>query len=152
MITWRDKMSIDDGGLIDQDHRHLVEIINHFETIAADGLDRDEATEILYTLKFYTQTHFGREEKLQTLIGFPYADAHVKEHKELIETLEGAISNLKKSKVEVQKSVHKEIADMLKDWLVNHIISSDLKMRSYVDAMNKYAPGFGPLKDVDSVE
>ena len=64
MITWRDKMSINNGGVIDQDHKNLIEIINRFGEIAADGLDKEEAAEILYALKFYTQTHFGREEQL----------------------------------------------------------------------------------------
>ncbi len=30
MIKWRKKMSIDDDGVIDQDHKHLLEIINRF--------------------------------------------------------------------------------------------------------------------------
>lgn len=41
-------MSIDDGGIIDQDHKHLIEIINRFEDVASDGLDREEP------VKFFT--------------------------------------------------------------------------------------------------
>ena len=149
MITWRDKMSIDNGGIIDQDHKHLIEIINRFGEIAADGLDKEEAAEILYALKFYTQTHFGREEQLQNLVSFPYADAHHHEHANLIKTLESAIQHFKESDGEQQERLHGEIQEMLHDWLINHILSSDLKMRMYVDAMKKHSSIFGALKDLE---
>jgi len=149
MITWRDKMSIDDGGVIDQDHKHLIEIINRFSKVAADGLDTDEAAEILYALKFYTQTHFGREEQLQFLASFPYADAHHQEHADLIKTLEEAIQHFRSSDVDQQIQVKQEIEEMLHDWLINHILHSDLKMRKYVDSMKKHAPNFGALKDLE---
>lgn len=149
MIKWRKKMSIDDGGVIDQDHKHLLEIINRFVQIAGDGLNKDEASEILYALKFYTQTHFGREEQLQNLISFPYADAHHHEHENLIKKLEAAIQHLKDSDADQQGQVHREIAEMLNDWLVNHILQSDLKMRMYVDVMKRHAPKFGALKDLE---
>ena len=149
MITWREKMSIDDGGVIDQDHKHLIEIINRFSTIAADGLDKDEAAEILYALKFYTQTHFGREEQLQNLVSFPYADAHHHEHADLIKHLDAAIQHFRDSTRVEQEQVRREIEGMLHDWLINHILHSDLKMKMYVDAMKKYAPNFGALKDLE---
>lgn len=146
MITWRDKMSIDNGGVIDQDHKHLIEIINRFGEIAADGLDKEEAAEILYALKFYTQTHFGREEQLQNLVSFPYADAHHHEHVNLIKTLDTAIQHFKESDGEQQERLHVEIQEMLHDWLINHILFSDLKMQMYVDAMKKTCIDFWRVK------
>lgn len=149
MIKWRKKMSIDDGGVIDQDHKHLLEIINRFEEVASNGLDKDEATEVLYALKFYTQTHFSREEQLQHLISFPYADAHHQEHADLIKKLETAIEHLKSSDTNQQDRVHREIVEMLNDWLMNHTLKSDLKMRMYVEVMKAHAPNFGALKDLE---
>lgn len=146
MITWRDKMSIDNGGVIDQDHKHLIEIINRFGEIAADGLDKEEAAEILYALKFYTQTHFGREEQLQNLVSFPYADAHHHEHVNLIKTLDTAIQHFKESDGEQQERLHVEIQEMLHDWLINHILFNDLKMQMYVDAMKKTCIDFWRVK------
>ena len=49
MIHWRKKMSVD-GGVIDQDHKHLIEIINQFEKFAERGLTREQGMEILFTL------------------------------------------------------------------------------------------------------
>lgn len=153
MINWRDKMSIDDGGVIDQDHKHLIDIINRFEGLAADGLSRDDAAQILHALKFYTQTHFGREEQLQNLIDYPYAATHHDEHQALIGKLDDVIAHLNGCADGDLADVHREIAAMLHDWLVDHILTNDLRMRVYLDHMKKYAGNFGALKDLEiSVE
>jgi len=94
-IQWREKMTIDDG-VIDQDHKHLIDIINRFEKTAQDGLTLNEGLEILFALKFYASTHFKREEQLQRLIDFPFFEAHKREHEELIEKLTEIIDELKR--------------------------------------------------------
>jgi len=149
MIIWREKMSIDGDGVIDQDHKHLIDIINRFERMASDGLDRNEATEILYALKFYTETHFGREEQLQNMINYPDVRDHHEEHRELIKALDDVIVHLKESQDEVLAQVHHETAELLHDWLVGHILHSDLKMRPYVELMQTHADHFGALKDLE---
>ncbi len=149
MIEWRDKMSIDGGGVIDQDHRHLIEIINRFEELAADGLDRGEATEILHALKFYTETHFGREEQLQNMINYPDAVDHHEEHRELMKALDDVIVHMAETSDDALDRVHGEMAHLLHDWLIGHILHSDLKMRVYVDLMKKHAENFGALKDLE---
>lgn len=151
MIEWREKMSIDDGGIIDQDHRHLIEIINRFETLAADGLDRSEASQILYALKFYTETHFGREEQLQHLVNYPHAADHHQEHRELIKALDDVLTHLAETDDDQLGRVHAETAHLLHDWLVGHILHSDLKMRVYVAQMKKHAENFGALKDLEVI-
>jgi len=135
-ISWRDKMSVDDG-IIDQDHKHLIDIINQFENTAKDGLSLDEALEILYALKFYATTHFQREEQLQMMIEFPFRDAHKKEHQGLLETLAKIISEVKYSSDESHEKIARDTAVLLREWLVDHILQSDLSMRPFVDALRR---------------
>jgi len=135
-INWRDKMSVDDG-VIDQDHKHLIDIINRFENTAKDGLSLDEALEILYALKFYASTHFHREERLQVLIEFPFCDAHKKEHQELLEALDDIITDVKFSNDDSHTKIARDTAVLLRDWLVDHILQSDLRMRPFVDALRR---------------
>jgi len=135
-IIWREKMAVDDG-IIDQDHKHLIDIINRFENTVKEGLSLEAALEILYALKFYASTHFQREEKLQTLIEFPFCDAHKKEHQELLETLDTIISEVKFSNDESHKKTARDTALLLRDWLVDHILHNDLRMRPFVDALHR---------------
>jgi len=135
-IQWREKMTIDDG-VIDQDHKHLIDIINRFEKTAQDGLTLNEGLEILFALKFYASTHFKREEQLQRLIDFPFFEAHKREHEELIEKLTEIIDELKTTQESTYNSVARHTAALLRDWLVNHVLHSDLRMKSFIDALRE---------------
>src|SRR6266545_3261240 len=70
-IRWRREMSVDNG-IIDDDHRHLIDIINSFSYHRARGrADLPHAMDCLNALKFYANTHFAREERLQLMVGYP---------------------------------------------------------------------------------
>jgi hemerythrin len=59
-------------GLIDEDHRHLIDIINRFGSHASRGRpDLASAIDVLNALKFYADTHFEREEELHRLVDYP---------------------------------------------------------------------------------
>lgn len=147
-IEWREKMSIDDG-VIDQDHKHLIDIINRFEDIAADGLDSAEAHEILYALKFYAATHFTREEQVQKLIMYPYRDAHEKEHRDLIKALDDLIEGVRQGEYDDDKTSRLRLGQLLHDWLINHIFGSDLRMTPFIEGFKEGALGLGALKDIE---
>lgn len=146
-IAWRDKMSID-GAVIDEDHRHLIEIINRFTKKAETFREPAEALEVLYALKFYTGTHFEREEELQRLSGYPYFDSHHKEHADLIASLDRIIAETQAADAASIKRISRETARLLHHWLVDHIIKSDLKMAPYVDSMKSHMAGLGALQDI----
>ncbi len=86
LIVWRDQMSVD-GGLIDQDHRVLIGIINDFSATQPTPAAIPALQAILAKLDRYTQIHFEREEKLQRSIIYPFHDAHRRAHKDLIRQL-----------------------------------------------------------------
>ncbi len=147
-IEWRPQMSVD-GGVIDADHRHLIDIINRFDRIAANGLTLDEALEILFALKFYAATHFDREERLQKLSLYPYHDSHAREHAELLAKLEAIVDDLKAAGERPLDEVATETGDLLREWLIHHVLESDLRMKPYVEAMKKEAEAMGALADVE---
>ncbi len=147
MITWRDQMSVD-GGIIDSDHRHLIEIINKFEERAHGKATEDELMEILYALKFYASTHFRREEALQRLTHYPHHDRHCGEHRELAARLEAIIADTRKALAGDTKKAVAETGALLKSWLVDHVIGSDLRMSSYIHAARKAGEAMELLGDV----
>lgn len=131
-IQWRNELSIDKG-FIDRDHRHLIDIVNRFEREieAADG-----KTTLLHTLsdlKLYVREHFRREEAFQDDVCYPNRAAHATEHHELECRLDTVIAHFKAA-VErgVYRPVAREVAGLLRDWLVDHIIKSDLKLKEHI--------------------
>jgi hemerythrin len=147
-IQWREKMSID-RGLVDEDHRHLINIINRFDHLVALGrFDRADVVEILHSLKFYTDTHFDREEHLQRLVGYPEHDSHHEEHGRLLKELDGIIAKASATDDGDAADVAPEMIKLLRHWLLGHIIGIDLRMRAYAEAMRRHTGGLPDLKDI----
>ena len=129
-------MSVD-GGPIDDDHRVLIDIINEFTE--ADVIESGLVLlhNVLDELDDYTKMHFAREERLQAAVLYPFHDAHRHEHHELIRRLGDLRTMLGTGSIDNQalQQAQMKVASLLHDWLVNHIIKSDLRMASYAGAM-----------------
>ncbi len=142
LIVWRDQMSVD-GGLIDQDHRVLIGIINEFAATEAAPAAIPALEQILAKLERYTEIHFEREEKLQRAIIYPFHEAHRRAHKDLIRQLSEVRADLK-ARAATQKTddlvaVHARMGDFLHHWLVDHIIEADLRMKPYTAEIRAHA-------------
>ena len=132
-----------DGGVIDEDHQHLIDIINDFIVATAEDVETAHLERILALLSSYTETHFSREEDLQKAVGFPYADAHHLAHQELLASLAGFETRLD-SRIDAAK-VRPELCAMLKTWLLKHIGEEDARMRPYVEEMRGPARRLKPF-------
>ncbi len=145
-ITWRKTMAID-GSKIDEDHRHLIEIINQFEIDAADGAGTETVTDTLNALRYYAKMHFRREEALQKLVQYPYGDAHHHEHTDLIKSLQKTIDAANSEAEDAAKRSVQQTANLLRSWLLDHILQSDVRMRPFVEAMQTHAARLKNIKD-----
>jgi hemerythrin-like metal-binding protein len=147
-IRWRSSMAID-GGVIDHDHRHLIDIINRFgEHVSLGTAGVSAAVDVLHALKVYAETHFVREEGLQRLIDFPEADLHHDEHQRLLTTLGGIIAKTSSVTEADTATVVPELISLLRSWLLDHVIKQDLRMKPYARLMNRHAKSFPELRQV----
>lgn len=142
--------------IIDNDHKYLIAMINALEAAINSKL-RDKVFSLhVSQLMVYTQEHFAREESIQENIKFASCPEHKEDHKKFfdqIKTLQEKIESSKqreehqKSVNPIVKNIHQatessklhdtldqvaqELSDLLKDWLLKHILKEDMKMRSY---------------------
>ena len=76
LMTWTDKLSVG-VGVIDEDHKKLVGMVNELYDAMQAGQGRDSLGRILNGLVQYTKFHFAREEKCFAQTGYPAAVPHI---------------------------------------------------------------------------
>jgi hemerythrin len=139
LIVWRDQMSVD-GGLIDDDHRVLIAIINEFAETTPTPSALPVLAKVLAKLDHYTKTHFEREEGLQKSVNYTFHEAHRHDHKDLIRQLAEVRAELNaKASARNTEDIPARMADFLHHWLIDHILEKDLRMRPFTKSMRQYA-------------
>ena len=147
IITWDERLVVDEG-MIDDDHKLLIEIVNEFILIRKHFRTAQQARDIIERLGKYASFHFRREEELQQQIGFPTANDHAQVHYNLEEQLKDIQRMVGNSTGQELAMVSAEAARLIYYWLVEHILKHDLKMREYVTKMNIASKGKERMRDI----
>ena len=127
LIEWDKSFDIKIG-IIDKQHRMLVNMINDLYGAMNSGKERDAIKKMLGKLKDYSAMHFGREEHYFEMFAYPEAKAHEKEHSDF----EKKVFAFESEFNEERQDLSIEMMNFLSQWLVSHIKGSD----------KKYAPFF----------
>jgi hemerythrin len=130
MIKWQDSYSVGIAEL-DEQHKSLFQFCNDIE----DALKDKEISSLLLVsylgfLKKYVANHFGQEETCMHKYACPIAQTNANAHQNFIRaygTFEESI-NKGASSYQTLKELHR----FLEDWLVAHICSIDIQLRSCV--------------------
>ncbi len=137
-ISWT--ADLDTGiPLIDQQHRRIVDFINHLE-VAKNAGDKEAVKQIVYDCVDYTLSHFAFEESLQEEAGYAYCKPHKKVH----ELFARKVSEYQE-RMNLGDDVAEELHATLARWLVNHIKRDDA---DYVESVRaSMAPGARALAE-----
>lgn len=120
--------------VVDEQHRHLVEIINRFEDALQKGKGSRQANEILNDLTGYTQEHFATEERLLAEAGYPHLKLHQSQHRQLLQKVERFQFEFNAAGRRITAELH----EFLGYWLVNHILRDD---RAFAPCLTGAEPG-----------
>lgn len=127
-------MSVGDP-VVDADHKHLIELINDFELASTGTINHRNVARVLLGLVEYAAEHFGREEELQVFIHYPYHDSHKEGHRQVLRKLKTIVQQYTALDGDHRDEIMRGLAGFLREWLVDHIIESDLRMKPYVIKM-----------------
>jgi hemerythrin-like metal-binding protein len=127
-FEWADDLVID-GGVIDEDHRKLVDLVNALHTATTEGRGREVVENILKELLTYTAEHLRREEALMASIGFPNLERHKIGHAHFTEQLNGLHKKFESGSI----TVAAQLSTVLRDWLSLHIRRSDKEIRVFLN-------------------
>ncbi len=125
-IEWRDQMAVGNE-MVDDDHKELIRLLNQYE----EAIGKQDARLLRQTfegLSDYAEAHFEREEKLMEAVYFPERRTHGEIHKDLMRR----VTDFHFRILGGEKLPIAQASRFLHDWLVNHVLQEDLKMRDYV--------------------
>jgi len=128
-IEWKYEYSVG-VGVLDSQHKHLVEIINKLEEAISKAKGQRVMNGILDELIGYTQEHFAFEERLMKEAGYADLEAHQRRHRRLIQKIE----RFQYVHINEHKRVTVDVREFLRTWLTDHILKED---RAYVPALKK---------------
>lgn len=119
-MPWTDDLSV---GLpeVDTQHLWLVQTTNrlHHE-LNRDSINRSDIGQTIDGLMEYTMNHFVVEEELFQRFEYPETLAHKALHDKFTKNVMDILTHF-----EAGGEIGMEVLDLLKDWLVNHIMKVD---------------------------
>ncbi|KAL0216594.1 hypothetical protein P9112_008778 [Eukaryota sp. TZLM1-RC] len=144
LLKWDDSLKIG-VDWIDEQHKKLVFIMNQvYRAAVVDGKSKKILSDALFNLLEYTKTHFADEEKFFDSFNYPGAAAHKSFHRKL----EGQVLAFYEKFERGESQVDMNLLTFLKNWLVNHILKSDLH---YVESYKHRQDQLNTNSEVDLV-
>lgn len=128
-LSWNKKYEI---GIpeIDTQHQKWFAIFNEFCTAIKNNSQTAILESTLAQFIEYSSVHFSTEEKYMHDIRYSSYATHRKTHESFVVTTKYYLGLLKKNK----ENLAEEIWDFIKNWLVNHILIEDKKIKTFADA------------------
>jgi hemerythrin-like metal-binding protein len=123
-IIWSDDFLIGIEEL-DYEHRCLIEDINKLHRELLEHVDMDRIEDTLGRIHARMQAHFALEEHVMVSHEYPHYPEHKVEHERLLDEYTELMT-----KFERDPNVGDRVAieDILRQWIVDHILTSDKKM------------------------
>lgn len=118
-------------GQIDDEHRHLFDIIRETNALIHNDLLHDKYDEIVHLLnelREYTKYHFNHEEDYMEKIGYPELDAQLRAHTAFVDKLMDINLEAMDAIDDHQQEYLEELIQFLAGWLINHILKMDTKI------------------------
>jgi hemerythrin len=137
-IKWDSRFSVDNSA-IDMEHKLLLTLLNALEVVLRNPHEKESLRFFIDQLHESAKEHFLHEEKLQIKFMFPYYEENKKGHDALIVELDEIRDEIYRyidspnTSQEEAETMSKKINHVLRDWLVDHILKSDMKMKGFMN-------------------
>ncbi len=115
---------------IDNQHIEIVKIIQYLEENLLNTEDIPRITEIVMDLKIYTINHLDYEERL--FKKYNYIGDNLKNHLDKHNDFRNKISEFLVGEVYVKSELAYKISNFLKEWLISHILKTDMKFVKFL--------------------
>lgn len=114
---------------IDDQHRHIIELVNNFSKIDPKSFSRDDILDFFNEIISYAHDHFKTEEKFFKEKSYPETKEHILEHQNLLAKINDLF--LAFSDNEINQTVN-SASDLLKFWIEDHLMRVDKKYVNFL--------------------
>jgi hemerythrin len=129
LMEWSDETLSVHVDIIDRQHKKMIGMINELYDAVTNGRCDDMIDILLIKLFHYTGYHFSTEEQHFREHEYPDYDEHKFQHDVIRNrVMEFEDRNSKKGEIAA-----KEVLNLLKFWLFNHILGSDVKFGRFLN-------------------
>lgn len=127
MIEWSEDMTT---GIeeIDAQHKELISRFNQLDEALQEGRGREETGTILNFVQFYTDWHFGREERCMEDYGCPVAEANQHQHAWFLKEFQHLYDSYYET--DTDPDIIKRTFESLETWIIEHITKTDSQLRT----------------------
>jgi len=126
-LVWSNVLSVGVDE-IDEDHRKLVKIFNVLNHSVMERESPEYLAAVLEELINCTVWHFSHEERLMLKHGYEGLADHKAQHQELIKSAK----QLQQEILQADKPLAEEHVVFLERWLTEHILTTDMRLGSYL--------------------
>jgi hemerythrin len=137
-IKWDSRLSVNNHE-IDMEHKLLLTILNALEIILRNPHEKESLRFFIDQLMESAKEHFDHEEHLQIKYLFPFYEENKKGHEALTAELKEIRNEVYKyiddanTSQEDADNMSEKINHVLRDWLIDHIMKSDIKMKGFMN-------------------
>jgi len=131
-MSWTPAMSVGVPEL-DEDHKGLIHIINRLAENAGEEARPAVVQQCLVALMRYAESHFGREESVMGVCGFPGLAVHKDEHRDFIAQMRDISRRFENDSEGLVAHVNSELVTFLTRWLSHHIMIEDMAYRPFAE-------------------
>ena len=126
-IVWDKVLSVGNDE-IDEDHRRLTELFNILNHSVTKEEDPEYLAAVLEELINCTVWHFSHEERLMVKYNYPDLADHRDEHQALVKSARKFQDKMLESDMQIDT---KDL-EFLERWLTGHILSTDMKLGTFL--------------------
>jgi hemerythrin-like metal-binding protein len=114
---------------IDIQHKQLFSMINEMIIAAESGQPNSSLLPVVGRLQEYANSHFFAEEELFSQYDYTDRNDHEADHLKFMES----VKLIRKQCELLESPMSEKIKDFLLGWLWNHIMTKDLKYKSFIN-------------------
>jgi len=116
-------------GMIDSQHKELIDRINDVTAMGVKSFSAEEAQKTIDLLGEYIIKHFGDEEKLQAQSGYPKFEWHKEQHQIYINGFEKLKKEFEENGYSAKFTI--DLNSSIIKWIVQHIKSVDVEFGKF---------------------